>query len=282
MTIAVTAAAGQLGQRIVAQLLTRVPASEVVAVVRDAAKAAPLAAQGVEVRVADYTDVPALTAAFQGVDKVVLVSGNEIGQRAVQHGNVIGAAKAAGVAFIAYTSVLHAEGSPLLVAPEHVETEAALAASGLSYSLLRNGWYHENYAPSIDAARASGAVVTSAGEGQVASASRDDFAEAAAVVVTAESPERVYELSGDVAWTQGELAAAIGEVIGQDVSVLDVDAAKHREILTGAGLDEGSVSFVVATDGHIAEGHLADAPGTLSRLIGRPTTPLVDTLRTLA
>ncbi|GAA1724649.1 SDR family oxidoreductase [Aeromicrobium alkaliterrae] len=282
MTIAVTGATGQLGRRIVAQLLERVPASEVVAVVRDEAKAADLTAQGVQVRVADYTDVAALTDAFAGVEKVVLVSGNEIGQRAVQHGNVIEAARAAGVTFIAYTSVLHADGSPLLVAPEHVETEALLASSGLSYSLLRNGWYHENYAPSIDAARASGAVVTSAGDGRVASASRDDFAAAAAVVVTSDAPEQVYELSGDVAWTQSELAAAIGEVIGSDVSVLDVDAAKHREILSGAGLDEGSVFFVVTTDGHIAEGHLADAPGTLSALIGRPTTPLVDTLRTLA
>lgn len=282
MTIAVTGATGQLGRRIVAQLLERVPASEVVAVVRDEAKAAPLAEQGVQVRVATYTDVPALTAAFAGVDKVVLVSGNEIGQRAVQHGNVIEAAKAAGVGFIAYTSVLHADGSPLLVAPEHVETEALLADSGLSYSLLRNGWYHENYAPSIDAARASGAVVTSAGDGKVASASRDDFAAAAAVVATLESPEKVYELSGDVAWTQAELAAAIAEVIGSDVSVLAVDAAKHAEILGGAGLDEGTVHFVVATDGHIAQGHLAATPGTLSALIGRPTTPLVDTLRVLA
>ena len=162
MTIAVTGATGQLGRRIVAQLLERVPASEVVAVVRDEAKAAVLAEQGVEIRVAAYGDVPALTAAFAGVDKVVLVSGNEIGQRAVQHGNVIQAAQAAGVTFIAYTSVLEVEGSPLLVAPEHVETEKLLADSGLSYSLLRNGWYHENYAPSIDAARASGAVVTSA------------------------------------------------------------------------------------------------------------------------
>ena len=282
MTIAVTGATGQLGRRIVAQLLERVPASEVVAVVRDEAKAAPLAEQGVQVRVATYTDVPALTAAFAGVDKVVLVSGNEIGQRAVQHGNVIEAAKAAGVGFIAYTSVLHADGSPLLVAPEHVETEALLADSGLSYSLLRNGWYHENYATSIDAARASGAVVTSAGDGTVASASRDDFAAAAAVVATTESPEKVYELSGDVAWTQADLAAAIAEVIGSDVSVLAVDAAKHAEILSGAGLDEGTVHFVVATDGHIAAGHLAATPGTLSTLIGRPTTPLVETLRTLA
>ncbi|WP_229051655.1 SDR family oxidoreductase [Aeromicrobium sp. Leaf350] len=282
MTIAVTGATGQLGRRIVAQLLERVPASEVVAVVRDEAKAASLAEQGVHVRVATYTDVPALTAAFAGVEKVVLVSGNEIGQRAVQHGNVIEAAKAAGVAFIAYTSVLHAEGSPLLVAPEHVETEQLLADSGLAYSLLRNGWYHENYAPSIDAARASGAVVTSAGAGRVASASRDDFATAAAVVVTTDSPEKIYELSGDVAWTQAELASAVSEVIGQDVSVLDVDAAKHAEILSGAGLDEGTVHFVVATDGHIAEGHLAAAPGTLAQVIGRPTTPLVDTLRTLA
>ncbi len=281
MTIAVTAATGQLGQKIVAQLLDRVPASEVVAVVRNPEKAAPLAARGVDVRVADYTDRAALTEAFAGVDKVVLISSNEVGQRSTQHRNVIDAAKDAGVNYIAYTSLLGADSSPLQLAAEHVETEQALEQSGIAHSFLRNGWYHENQASAIDPARATGSLLTSAGDGRVASASRDDFAEAAAVVVTSASPETVYELSGDVAWTTAELADALSQAIGAPVAVAQVDAEQHRAALAQAGLDDGTIDFVVSIDRDIAAGALSATPGTLSALIGRPTTPLVDTLRTL-
>lgn len=282
MTIAVTGATGQLGALVIDHLLDRVPASEVVAVVRDAGKARLHADRGVEVRVADYADRAALDSALAGVDRLLLVSGTEIGQRTKQHTTVIEAAKAAGVGFVAYTSVLKADGSPLLVAPEHVETEQALAASGLRHTLLRNGWYHENYAPSIDAARHTGTVLTSAGEGRVASAARTDYAEAAAVVLTSDAPASVYELSGDVAWTQEDLASALADVIGSPVDVQQVDAAAHTAALTAAGLDAGTVHFVVATDGHIAGGHLASTPGDLAGLLGRPTTPLIETLRTVA
>lgn len=282
MTIAVTGATGQLGALVIDHLLDRVPASEVVAVVRDAEKARRHADRGVEVRVADYTDRAALESALAGVDRLLLVSGNEIGQRTTQHTTVIEAAKAAGVGFVAYTSVLQAEGSPLLVAPEHVETEHVLADSGLPHTLLRNGWYHENYAPSIDAARHTGAVLTSAGDGRVASAARTDYAEAAAIVLTSDAPASVYELSGDVAWTQDDLASALADVLGTPVDVQQVDSAAHTAALTAAGLDEGTVHFVVTTDGHIAGGHLASTPGDLAALLDRPTTPLVETLRTLA
>ncbi|MFV0315939.1 MAG: SDR family oxidoreductase [Microthrixaceae bacterium] len=279
MTIAVTAASGQLGQGIVSHLLDRVPASEVIAVIRDPAKAAPLTAKGVEVRIADYTDRDALTEALAGIDKMVLISSNEIGQRATQHANVIDAAKEAGVGYVAYTSLLHADTSPLLLAPEHAETERRLAEAGIAHSFLRNGWYHENQVTSIPGAREMGTVLTSAGEGRVASAARDDFAEAAAIVVTSDSPEIIYELSGDTAWTQEELAEAISAAIDAPVTVTHVNSEAHREALTQAGLDDPMIDFAVSVDGHIAQGALADMPGTLSDLLGRPTTALADTLR---
>ncbi|MFT4188149.1 MAG: SDR family oxidoreductase [Aeromicrobium sp.] len=282
MPFAITGATGQFGALVVTRLLERVPASEVVAVARDAAKAAPYAEHGIPVRLADYDDPVALTAAFAGVDRLVFVSGSDVGQRVRQHRNVVEAAQAAGVGFVAYTSVLHADRSPLLVAPEHAATEAMLAASGIAHTLLRNGWYHDNYASALAAARSTGLLLTSAGTGRVASASRADLAEAAATIITTESPEPVYELSGDAAWTQEELAETLGAIVGRPVQVWHVDAEQHATELRAQGLDEATISFLVATDAHIAAGALADTPGTLSRVLGRASTPLIDTLRALA
>ena len=282
MTIAVTGATGQLGTHVVDALLEKVPADQVVAVVRDAAKAQPLADRGVTVRVASYDDRAALETALAGVDRVLLISGNEFGKRAEQHANVIEAAKADGVELLAYTSVLGGPATELLVTPEHVATEEYLAQAGLAHTLLRNGWYHENYAPAIGAAQATGTVLTAAGEGKVASASRRDYAEAAVAVLLADDVQPVYELSGDVAWTQDDLAAAVSDVIGSPVSVTQTDEAGLKSALEGAGVPETWADFSAKTDTRIAAGDLAATPGELTKLIGRPTTPLVDTLRALA
>jgi len=280
MTIAVTAATGQLGSLVVDSLLARVPASEIVAVVRDAAKAQPLADKGVTVRVASYDDSAALVSALEGVDKVLLISGNEFGQRLAQHQNVIDAAAAQGVSLLAYTSAPAVDTSTLPVAPEHLATEQYLATSDLDVVLLRNGWYHENYLSSVDAARHTGAVLTSAGDGKVSSASRADFAEAAAVVLTTDQPLKpVYELGGDVAWTQDDLAAAVSDVIGAPVTVAQVSPEDQTAALAAAGVPDMWVDFTVATDASIKNGELEVAGGELSALIGRPTTPLVDSLR---
>jgi NAD(P)H dehydrogenase (quinone) len=280
MTIAVTAATGQLGSLVIESLLTKVPASEIVAVVRDPAKAQPLADKGVTVRIANYEDPDALKAAFDAVDKVLLISGNEIGERVRQHSNVADAAVAAGVSLFAYTSAPAVDTSTLPVAPEHLATEQYLATTGLNTVLLRNGWYHENYASSVDAARHTGAVLTSAGDGKVASASRADFAEAAAVVLTTDEPlKSVYELGGDVAWTQEELAAAISDVIGAPVAVAQVTPEEQLAALLAAGVPQVWADFAVATDASIKNDELEVTSGDLSALIGRPTTPLVDALR---
>lgn len=207
--IVVTGASGQLGRLVIQSLLRRqVPASQIVAAVRTPAKAADLAALGVQVREADYTRPDTLDAALAGAEKVLLISSNEVGQRAPQHQNVIDAARRAGVKLLAYTSLLRADTSPLGLAAEHVATEAALKASGVPHVLLRNGWYTENYLASVAPALQHGAFIGSAGEGRIASAARADYAEAAAAVLTLpDQAGQVHELAGDTAYTLAELAA---------------------------------------------------------------------------
>ena len=279
MTIAVTGATGQLGRLVLEELLNSQEPGSLVAVVRDAAKAGELGARGVQVRVADYSDPAALTEALTGVDKLLLVSGSEVGSRVAQHANVINAAKAAGVRFIAYTSVLAADTTELILAPEHKATEELIRASGLDNTILRNGWYTENYAPTVATAKQTGAVVAAAGDGRVASATREDYAAAAAAVLSSAGHEgRTYELSGDYAWDFKELATAITKIAGREVVYRPVSAPELVEVLTSAGLDEGTAGFLAALDSDTKAGLLATVTGELSGLIGRPTTPLLQAL----
>ena len=276
MTIVVTGATGHLGRLTVDALLDRgVPASDIRALGRSAERLAPLAERGVQTAVIDFEKPETLDAAFDGADALLLVSGSEVGQRIPQHRNAIDAAVRAGVGRLVYTSAPHADDTDLVLAPEHAETEKLLAASGLPVTVLRNNWYTENYTGQLDVAAATGELVGSAATGRVASASRKDYAEAAAVVLTTDGHDgAVYELAGDVAWTFDDLAAAIGELLGRPVAYRSVTPEEHGAALREAGLDEGTAGFVVALDGNIRDGALADAPGTLSELIGRPTTPL--------
>jgi NAD(P)H dehydrogenase (quinone) len=281
MTILVTGASGHLGRLIVDALLRdgADPAS-IIAGARSVDSLAELGKGGVTVARVDYTDPASLDAALAGVETVVLVSSSEIGQRFAQHSAVIDAAKAAGVSRIIYTSAPAATTSQLILAPEHKATEEYLHASGLTYTILRNNWYNENYLSTLQQAAATGAVVTSTGDGRVASASRADFADAAAAVAVASGHENAtYELSGDVAWTGAELAAAVGEALGREIAYQPLTTDEHLAMLTAAGLDEGTAGFLVALDANIARGDLAQQSGELTRLIGRPTTPLVETLR---
>jgi NAD(P)H dehydrogenase (quinone) len=280
MTIAVTGATGQLGRLVLEELLASQEPAALVAVVRDAAKAEELSARGVQVRVADYFDPAALEAALAGVDKLLLVSGSEVGSRVAQHANVVNAAKAVGVGFIAYTSVLAADTTELILAPEHKATEELIRASGLEFTFLRNGWYTENYVQTVATARQTGAVVAAAGDGRVASAARADYAAAAAAVLSSAGHEgRTYELSGDYAWDFKELATAITEIAGREVVYQPVTAPELVEVLTTAGLDQGTAGFLAALDADTQAGLLATVTGELSGLIGRPTTPLLQALR---
>jgi NAD(P)H dehydrogenase (quinone) len=278
--IGVTGATGQLGRLVVQDLLQTATAQDVVAIVRNAEKAADLAAQGVEVRVAAYDDPAALVKALAGVDKLVFISGSEVGRRIRQHRNVIDAAKAASVQHVIYTSAPKATTTSLILAPDHKATEEYLAASGLDYTILRMNWYTENYLQQVETARQTGSVVAAVGEGRVASATRADLAAGIVAVLTGSGHEgQVYEFGGDYAWNFNELAAAISEVIGRPVTYQAVDGPTLIAILQGAGLDEGTAGFVAALDANIAAGSLAETTGDLSRLIGKPTTGLVEGLR---
>lgn len=280
--IAVTGATGQLGQLVINALLKTVAASEIVALVRDPAKAQALSDKGVQVRRGDYNDKTALERALQGVEKLLLISSSEVGQRTSQHRNVIEAAKSAGVQLIAYTSLLHAGTSPLGLAAEHVETEKLLADSGLAYALLRNGWYSENYLASVPAALQHGLFIGSAGEGKIASATRADYAEAAARVLTLDDQAgRVYELAGDEAWTLRDLCASLSALSGNTVAYQNLSEADFAAALMGAGLPEGFAKLLADSDAGAAKGGLFDDGHQLSALIGRPTTPLAASLKAM-
>ena len=277
--IAITGATGQLGQLVIEQLLKTVPASQLVAIVRNPAKADALSQQGVTVRQADYTDQAAFSAALAGVGKLLLISSSEVGQRAPQHQNVINAAKAAGVKFIAYTSLLHADTSPLGLHVEHVDTEKALAASGIPYALLRNGWYTENYLASAPPALEHGVFIGSAGEGKIASATRADYAAAAARVISEEGHAgKVYELAGDQAWTLSDLAAELSRQSGKNVAYQNLSEADFAAALKGVGLPAGLADMLADSDVGASKGGLFDDSKTLSKLIGRPTTTLAESV----
>ncbi|MCY0945205.1 SDR family oxidoreductase [Streptomyces antarcticus] len=281
MSIVVTGATGALGRLVVEELLDRVPADQVAVVVRDPGKAADLAGRGVDVRVADYDDPAALAGAFRAGDRVLLISGNQIGRRVAQHTAVLEAARAAGVAQLAYTGVLGGPEADFDLAAEHRATERAVLDSGVPYTFLRNGWYHENYTAQLPAALERGTVIASAGGGRVASAARADYAAAAAVVLTGEGHlNRAYELSGDTAWSLAEYAAELSAQTGREITYTAVPASEHLAVLTGAGVPEAFAAILVDVDAAIARGRLAGTSGDLARLIGRPTTPLAEAVRT--
>ncbi|MYM31438.1 NAD(P)H-binding protein [Duganella sp. CY15W] len=273
--IVVTAATGQLGRLVIANLLKTTPAAQIVAAVRDPAKAADLAAQGVQVRRADYTDPASLDAAFQGATKVLLISSSDLGNRVAQHRNAIDAAARAKVGLLAYTSVLHADRSTLDLAAEHRATEDAVRASGLLYTLLRNGWYVENHTGSLGAALAHNALAGGAGEGRISAAARSDYAEAAAVVLTQSGAvEQVYELAGDSAFTLAELAAEVSRQSGKDIPFHNLPQAEYRDLLVNLGLPVPLAELIADSDAQAAKGVLFDDSGVLGKLIGHPTVSL--------
>lgn len=277
--IAITGATGQLGRLVIQSLLKTVPAAQIVAAVRSPEKAQDLAALGVQVRKADYTQPDTLDAALKGVQKLLLISSSEVGQRTAQHKAVIDAAQRAQVQLLAYTSVLRADSSLLGLAAEHVETEALLRASGLPVVVLRNGWYTENYTASVPAALAHGAVLGAAGHGRIASAARADYADAAAVVLATEGQAgKVYELAGDSAYTLADLAAEIARQSGKSVVYKDLPEAEYQAALVQVGLPAGFAALLADSDAAAAKGALFDDAHQLSQLIGKATTPLATTV----
>ncbi|MEA4851205.1 MAG: SDR family oxidoreductase [Paludibacter sp.] len=272
MKIGVTGATGQLGRLVVESLKSKVSAETIVALVRNPEKAADL---GIEARAFDYTQAENLVASLKGIDKLLLISGNEVGQRLPQHMAVIDAAKQAGVKQLFYTSILHADSSPLGLATEHLATEVAIKESGLTYTILRNGWYTENYTGSAKGAVGAGAFIGNAGDGKIASAARVDYAEAAAVVLAGEGHEgKTYELAGDEAYTLTELAAEISKQSGKTIPYNNLTEAEYAGILKSFGLPDGLAEMLANSDTGASKGGLFDDSKVLSELIGRPTTSL--------
>ena len=276
MTIAVTAATGQLGRLVVAKLKAKRPASEIVALARHPAKAADL---GVAVREADYSKPETLAKALAGVDTLLLISSSEIGQRVAQHRNVIEAAKKAGVKRIVYTSLLRADSTPLSLGEEHRVTEADLKASGVPFTILRNGWYTENHTGAIGGALAAGAYVGTSGEGKISAAARADYADAAVAALTGEGHAgKTYELAGDEAFTLKDLAAEISRQSGKTIPYQNLSEADYAAALSGHGLPPAIAKAIAGWGVDSSKGALFDDSHALSKLIGRPTTPLATTV----
>jgi len=276
MKIGITGASGKLGQLVVSKLKDRVSAQDIVALVRTPEKVKAL---GIEARAFDYNQPNQLAGALKGIDKLLLISGNEIGKRDIQHAAVINAAKEAGVKHIVYTSLLKADNSTLVLAPEHLDTERAIKESGLSYTILRNGWYNENYTESAKDTVALGTLYGSSSDGKISSASREDFAEAAAVVLSEElHTNKTYELSGDLAFTMEDYAAEISKLAGKEVPYVNISEEAFAKALEQAGLPEPVAAFYAGTHTATLNGDLYDDGKQLSQLIGRPTTTIAQSL----
>lgn len=277
MTIGITGATGQLGRLVVQKLKARIPASDIVALVRNRAKAGDL---GVATREADYDRPETLAPAMKGIDTLLMISASEIGKRLEQHHSVIEAAKKAGVKRIVYTSLLHADRSPIDLASEHLPTENEIKASGIPYTILRNGWYTENYTGSIGGALAGGAFLGSAGDARISSAAREDFADAAVAAVTEKGHEgKTYELAGDTAWTLNDLAQEISRQAGKSVPYRNLAEPEYAKVLESFDIPKPIAAAIAGWDTAASKGGLYDDSHQLSKLIGRPTTPLSETVR---
>jgi len=277
MKIGITGATGQLGKLVVDQLKGKVGKDSIVALVRNPEKAKEL---GVESRSFDYDKPEGIAEQLKGIDRLLLISANEIGQRARQHKNVIDAAKSAGIKWLVYTSLLHADSTTINLAGEHLETEKLLKDSGVDYTILRNGWYTENYTGSIQGALAGGAFIGSAGSGKISSAARLDYAEAAANVLTDESYKgKVFELAGDKSYTLHDLAAEISKQTGKDIPYKNLPETEYAEILEIFNIPKVFADGIASWDVSASKGDLFDDSQQLSKLIGRPTTPMAESVK---
>jgi NAD(P)H dehydrogenase (quinone) len=279
MSLVVTGATGQLGRLVVASLLSKgVAADRIVALGRDDERLAELAALGVTARKVDYSDARAVADAIVDAERVLLISGNEVGQRLSQHQNVIDAAKTVGIDLLAYTSVAHADTSGIMLAEEHRATEEAIVASGLPHAFLRNSWYIENYTSQLATYLEHGTILGAAGDGQVSAATRADFAEAAAAVLLTEQPKAVYELGG-AGVSMTDIAETVSDVTGVEVSYTNVPGDELIKVLVNAGVPEQYAAILADADRGLGRGELYVEPTDLEDLLGRPATSLADGLR---
>jgi NAD(P)H dehydrogenase (quinone) len=277
-TYAVTGATGKLGRLVLDELLTKTDAKDVVALARDPTALQAYDQLGVQVRKADYDDPASVEAALQGVDRVLLISGNAVGQRERQHGAVIEAAKKAGVSYLAYTSVLNAQASKLLLAAEHMLTENLLGKSGLNYDVLRMPWYSENYTGSLAPAIEHGAIYGATGEGRLSTATRADLAGGAVGALLNSPGGKIYEFAGDQSWSMPEFAAEVGRQAGKPVEYINQSESDYAKTLESVGLPPPAAGFLASTSYLAGLGELYSESKDLSTLSGRPTTPIGETI----
>lgn len=279
-TYLITGASGQLGKLVIDHLKTLVPLRDIIALVRSDEAKAHYAEKGISARIGDYDDVDSLKSAFVGVDRLLLISSSEVGKRAAQHNNVVQAAIAANVSFVAYTSLLNAESGGMALAQEHVATEKDLRESGIPHTVLRNGWYSENIAGTAMQAVAIGQHFGAANDGRFASATRQDLAEAAAIVLAQPGHEaQTYELGGDEHFSLSEYAAILSDLAGTSVAYTNLDQESYSQALVQAGLPEQFAAVLADSDAKAANGALFTDSGDLAKIIGRPATPISETLR---
>ena len=270
-----TGATGKLGRIVLDLLLQDVPANKVRVMARQPDSLAPYARRGVEVVKADFDQPDSLKVALKGVHVALLISGSAVGKRIQQHQAFLEAASRNAVARLVYTSLLRADASKMALAEEHWQTEEAIRRTGIPATILRNGWYFENYTDRLDAIRAQGGIVGCAKDGRVNAASRRDYAEAAAHVLLGKGGVGgTHELAGDKGFTLTELAEEIGRQTKQPCRYTDVDANKLGATLRAADIAPPFADFLVDCDLGIARGDLADETGELHKLIGRATTTL--------
>ena len=280
MKIAITGATGQLGNLVIEQLLQLTTAQNIVALVRNVNKAEHFKAQGIELREFDYDRPETLVPALLGIDKLLLISANEIGRRTPQHQAVIDAAKVAGVPYLAYTSLLRADTSPLGLAQEHRETEKLIQDSGITYTFLRNNWYSENHLAGVAHTIEIGTLFGAAQDGRISSASRIDYAEAAAKVLTSTGHEnKTYELAGSESFSLSDLATFIGQAVNKDIIYQNLSAEEYTQGLTQAGLPAGLVDVIVDADIQTIQGAMYSDSKDLEQLIGRKTTNIQDAIK---
>ncbi|XID74202.1 SDR family oxidoreductase [Alkanindiges sp. WGS2144] len=280
MSIAISGASGRLGLHVMNQLLKRVPAQEIVMIVRDVQAATAIAPAGVEIRQVDYSSIISMHTALTGIEKLILIASSEIGTLAEAHFNVIAAAQNAGIRHFAYTSLLHTDQSQIALAKEHFLTEQAILKSGLNYTILRNGWYTENYTNNLKAAVAHSVLIGAAGEGKISSALLGEYAEAVAIILTTPTHEnKIYELAGDQAFTMAELAAEVSRQTGKNIVYLNLTEHDYREKLINQGTEPALANLLVNADMGATQGALFDDSGTLQHLLGRPTTTLQEAVR---
>ena len=286
-TLLVTGASGQLGRGVINHLLDtlKVSANRIIATTRTPANLADLAARGVTIRAADFDDPQSLAKAFAGADRALVISTNELaiqGKRREQQVAAVTAASKAGVGHLLYTSMPNPEpGSPVLFAPDHHATEQAIKASGIPYTIFRNGWYDENLFLSLPQVLASGQWYTSAGDSSISYGARDDMAAAIAAGLASDtSASTTYTLTGPKAYTVAEVAALATEVTGKPIQVIKLSDEALNEGLKAAGLPEPVARLLVSFDVAARAGGLGMVTDSVEKLSGRKSVPLKQFLET--